>query len=47
MIKKYIYEFEHDDDDTDYRCILRQIQWEVGYCYPLDRKCKGKFDDRP
>ena len=46
MIKKYRYEFEHDDANDD-RCILRQIEWDVGYCYHTGIKCKGKLEDRP
>jgi hypothetical protein len=46
MRRKFKYEFEYDDDN-DERCILRQIEWDVGYCYHLGIKCKGKFEDRP
>jgi hypothetical protein len=46
MIKRFRYEFEYNDDNDD-RCILRQIESDVGYCYHLGIKCKGKFEDRP
>ena len=46
MIKKFRYEFEYNDDNSD-RCILRHIEGDVGYCYHTGMKCKGKFEDRP